>query len=177
MSAGINPADDFRGRPLVDPRDKAGGWPRWRRWLKFETGQLGWPGQLLKSHAFRDSESDPITSWVPAHVPGLNALVGVTDAGFREQQRQAEHNVENEKAKLKAGYGSRTRQVEKTSSRYRGRRAMPRPHLPGHGSTGAVKLLVAELDLGDQRRPTGWRVHGVMECASHRFVPRHGLLH
>lgn len=112
VASGKNPEDDFRGQPAIPAQEfEAGGWPRWRGFLRWKSSELGMPGDLIKTYAFRDDANRPLVQTWAANVPGLNRFIRVTDYGKSEEQRLAKDMEDQAKAQRRVGYGESTRYV------------------------------------------------------------------
>jgi hypothetical protein len=95
---GENPIDDFRGSfVLSDKEFLAGGWAAQKEMLSWTLNQTG--AQNFFSYNPQQQTSSEI---IIANLPIVNGIVKVTDAGYREQQRETNRaeSVEQAKASL-----------------------------------------------------------------------------
>jgi len=90
FGGGRNPYDAFRGREII-PRTEwdAGGWPRTKEMLRWTAGEFGIASQLSGRWVYgspEESASTPMEKNLRS-VPGLSALVRVSDRGANEERQ------------------------------------------------------------------------------------------
>lgn len=106
--SGENPEGAF-GPALTEKEQAAGGLHRWKGMLRFQLGQFGQAGKLVRAYAFRDDAPAPVVSWTPAQVP--NPFFKVSDYGLREREREAQNLEKSAKARNRLKYGPKAQNL------------------------------------------------------------------
>jgi hypothetical protein len=129
-----NPIDTFRGRPIVPQTEwDAGGWQRWKSTIRWSMGEFGIASDALR---FLTTTLDPDATpgEMLTGVPGLSALVKISDRGLEEPRDWEVERQDQQRAKLRADLSRDARRLlgerarlnraglERLNARERGRR-------------------------------------------------------
>lgn len=105
--AGQTPRDDFRGRDILSRDERlVGGWPAAKKMVEWTSDQTGVMGQLIRSTTVwnkPDEQGKPQTTTekVVRAIPGLSAIVRVSDRGISERQWKDVEAEDAEKADVR----------------------------------------------------------------------------
>src|SRR3990167_510320 len=124
-AANRNPYDAFRGRDVVRQTEwEAGGWPRMRGMLRHTLGEFGIASQAVEwagSATGFSLEADPMqvteAERVLGAIPGISALVKVSDRGLTEERWWELDWERQQRAALKADFSEPVRRAVGERSR------------------------------------------------------------
>src|SRR5690606_34277364 len=114
VARGKNPEDTFRGRPIIPQAEwEAGGWQRWKELIRYTMGEFGVASELLGFWT-RSSPNDGRTTLgerLLRSIPGVSALVKVSDRGDSERREWEIEWETRERAKIRADLSRDTRRL------------------------------------------------------------------
>jgi hypothetical protein len=118
-ATGENPRDEFRDRDVVPSTEwEAGGWPRAREMLRWTSREFGILSQLAGYWTRKaPGVATGVAEKIARSIPGLSALVKISDQGSNEERWWELEAESKERAKLRADLGSDTRARVRDRSR------------------------------------------------------------